>query len=59
MEHTARSQLLVTDGHVPAAAAGGGSNDILVEGKRDEEDQDQEIDNGTDGAHCLGTVWIG
>ena len=46
----------MADGHIPAATARGGSNDVLVERKGNEKDKDQKIDYGTDAAHCLGTA---
>ncbi|QSZ32663.1 hypothetical protein DSL72_002242 [Monilinia vaccinii-corymbosi] len=39
---------------IPTAARRG--HDILVEGKRDEDDDDEQVDDGADGAHRLGDL---
>lgn len=39
--------------HVPISSTTCRSNDVLVEGKRDKDDDGQEIDGGAHGAHAL------
>jgi hypothetical protein len=41
---------------VAVAAAAGGGDDVLVEGKRDKDDEDEQVDGGADGAHALGDL---
>jgi len=41
---------------VPTAASGG--HDVLVEGERREDDDDQEVDDGAYGAHALGDLLL-
>ena len=54
MEEAALVDALSLQNDVAVSAAAGGSNDILVEGKRDEYNDSEEVDGGADSAHALG-----
>lgn len=51
-----RKRRVHPDHDVPVASARCGRHNVLVEGKRDEDDDGEEVDGGADGAHTLGNL---
>lgn len=46
--------MLYVKNNIPVTASAGCRDDILVEGERDENDNDEEVDGGADGTHAFG-----
>lgn len=53
MQEAALVDLLELDDHITVSTTAGGGDDVLVEGKRDEDDDGDEVDGGADGTHAL------
>lgn len=56
MQEAALVDVLGVQDNVPVPAAAGGSNDVLVEGERCEDDDGEQVDDGAYGAGALGDL---
>ena len=58
MQVTASLNVLVFDNHITVSATRSSGHYVLIEGKRNEDDEEYQIDNCTDSSHCLRTNFI-
>ncbi len=56
VEEAALVDVLGLEDDVAVAAAARGGDNVLVKGKGDEDDDGEQVDGGTDGAHALGQL---
>lgn len=54
MQEPALLHMLDMEHNIPVAAPARGRHNVLVKRKGDKHDDDQEVDDGADGAHALG-----